>query len=212
MYHCAVAEITAFVLAGGQSSRMGKAKDKAFLMLADRSLLDRALALAGSLTSDVRISGSAVKFARFSPVVEDIYPQQGPLSGIHAALQQSASELNLMLAVDLPFVEPGFLRYLVAQARASKALATVPQTPDGWQPLCAVYRREFAKIAESALREGRNRIDALFLSSITHPITGKEMINGGFSLAMFRNLNTPEELQAANDGWKKGRPNLNEHS
>jgi hypothetical protein len=38
------------------------------------------------------------------------------------------------------------------------------------------------------------------------------MINGGFSLAMFRNLNTPEELQAANDGWKKGRPNLNEHS
>jgi len=197
MYDCAVAEITAFVLAGGQSTRMGKDKDKAFLMLAGRSLLDRALELAGSATSDVRISGSAAKFGTFGPVVEDVYPQHGPLSGIHAALLQSTSELNLMLAVDLPFVQPAFLRYLISQARESNALVTVPHTHDGWQPLCAAYRREFGRIAEQSLRERRNKVDALFLPQLTRVITEQEMAGNGFSLEMFRNLNTPEELEAA---------------
>jgi molybdenum cofactor guanylyltransferase len=189
--------LTAFVLAGGQSTRMGQ--DKAFLTLAGRTLLDRALELAGSLTRDVCIAGDAPKFAAFGPVVEDVYQLRGPLGGIHAALRRSTSELNLMLAVDLPFINLRFLQYLVAEAHESGATVTVPRVAGGWQPLCAVYRREFGEQAQQSLSEGRNRVDSLFLPSLTHVITEEEMIRKGFPLDMFRNLNTPEELETARE-------------
>ena len=67
-----------------------------------------ALDLARSVTFDVRIVGSQEKFAPFAPVVEDIFPDCGPLGGIHAALRASSTELNMMLAVDMPFVSWDF--------------------------------------------------------------------------------------------------------
>lgn len=187
--------LTAFILAGGKSTRMGA--DKAFVELQGRPLIARALELARTVTSDVRIVGSSDKFGSFGPVVEDIFRDAGPLGGIHAALRNSPSDLNLIFAVDLPFLSPEFLHYLVARAQDSTALVTVVHAAGGLQPLCAVYRRKFADAAESALRAGRFKIDALFSSVPTHVITETELEEAGFSVTIFRNLNTREELEAA---------------
>ncbi len=202
MYHHGVDEITAFILAGGSSSRMGT--DKAFLELGGRTLLARALELAGAVARDVRIVGDAKKFASFGTVVEDVYRNCGPLGGIHAALAGTSSELNLMLPVDLPFLRPAFLEYLTAQAREATAVVTVPQAAGGWQPLCAVYRRSFLRVAEQALREGRNKIDALFAAVETRVLDEPELSRAGFAEDMFRNLNTPEE-------WERTRINHRVH-
>lgn len=172
-------------------------EDKAFLVLEGRSLLARALDLAGTVARDVRIAGDAAKFAAFGPVVEDIFPRCGPLGGIHAALRSSNSDLNLMLAVDVPFVEARFLEYLVGRARRAGSTVTVPRAGGGWQPLCAVYRREFAAAAEKSLRAGRNKIDALFSEVETREITERELLREHFSPGMFRNLNTREEFERA---------------
>lgn len=187
-------DLTAFILAGGKSTRMGT--DKAFVTLAGRTLLTHALEVARSVTSDVRIVGESAKFAPFAPVVEDIFAGCGPLGGIHAALCCSGADLNLMLALDLPFVSPALLQHLTDRARNSAALVTVPRSDTGWQPLCAVYRRDFAEKAESALRTGHYKIDALF-DERTQGITEEELQAAGFSARVFRNLNTPEELSAA---------------
>lgn len=187
--------VTAFVLAGGKSSRMGS--DKAFLSFGGETLLQRALNVAGKVAGEVRIVGDAGKFASFGPVVEDVFPQRGPLGGIHAALASSTTDLNLALAVDLPFVTQGLLQYLVVQAQESGAMVTVAQVGGGWQPLCAVYRSEFAVLAEAALREGKNKIDALFGKVATRVIDEDELVKAGFSSDLFRNVNTPEELESA---------------
>jgi molybdopterin-guanine dinucleotide biosynthesis protein A len=187
--------VTAFVLAGGKSSRMGS--DKAFLRLGEDTLLARALKIAGAVAGGVRIVGDAGKFAGFGQVVEDIYRDRGPLGGIHAALSSSTSELNLMLAVDSPFVEGRFLQYLLSRARESGALVTVPHADSLLQPLCAVYRRGFAKVAEQSLVEGKNKIDFLFARVETCVIEEDELVRAGFSGEMFRNLNTPEEFDKA---------------
>jgi molybdenum cofactor guanylyltransferase len=187
--------VTAFVLAGGKSSRMGS--DKAFLPFGDETLLLRALKEAGSVTRDVRIVGDAGKFAAFGRVVEDVYRERGPLGGIHAALSSSPSELNLMLGVDLPFVGPKFLQYLLVRARNSGAVVTVPRTGSGLQPLCAAYRRGFAMVAEQSLIEGKNKIDSLFNRVETCVIEADELARAGFSAEIFQNVNTPEELAAA---------------
>src|SRR6266849_10776941 len=108
-------DVGAFILAGGKSTRMGT--DKAFVTLDGRTLLARALDLARSVTSEVRIVGSAEKFAAFGPVVEDVFRECGPLGGIHAGLRSSPAELNLVLAVDLPFVSAELFRFLIGRAR-----------------------------------------------------------------------------------------------
>jgi len=190
-----VLDLTTFILAGGKSSRMGM--DKPFVDYDGRTLLARALDVARSVTPDVRIVGSPEKFAPFAPVVEDIFRDCGPLGGIHAALRASPTELNLMLAVDTPFVSAAFLQYLITQARgAPDASVVVPRTDGHRQPLCAIYRREFASLAEAALRVGDNRIDRLFDKVRTRVIEQEELETAGFSAAIFRNLNTPEELEA----------------
>jgi len=193
-------DVAAFILAGGKSTRMGT--DKAFVALDGRTLLARALEVARSVTADVHIVGDAAKFATFAPVVEDIFPACGPLAGIHAALRASQRELNLILAVDTPFVSFALLQFLLTRARAcstsdTKAAVTVPRTRDGWQPLCAVYRRDFADAAESALRAGRHKIDALFDTLPVQPITEEELEAAGFSPTLFRNLNTPDDVASA---------------
>jgi len=187
-------DVAVFILAGGKSTRMGA--DKAFVVLEGRTLLARALEVARAVTTDMRIVGDAGKFAAFAPVVEDVFRGCGPLGGIHAALRASAAELNLMLAVDLPFVSPKLLEFVVERARGSAAVVTVARV-GGWQPLCGVYRREFAEVAETALREGRYRIDALFEVVQTLVISEEELNVAGFSSAMFRNLNTREEVERA---------------
>jgi molybdopterin-guanine dinucleotide biosynthesis protein A len=171
--------------------------DKAFVMLEGRTLLARALEVCRTITSDVRIVGDRKKFAPFAPVVEDMFPGCGPLAGIHAALRASQTELNVVLAVDLPFVSPALLLFLMAQARESGAIVTVPRAGRGWQPLCAVYRRAFADTAETALRAGHYKIDALFDESLIRPVGEEDLRSAGFAPEVFRNLNTPEELADA---------------
>jgi molybdopterin-guanine dinucleotide biosynthesis protein A len=188
--------VTAFILAGGKSSRMGA--DKAFVDFEGRTLLARALGVARELCDDVRIVGSSAKFSEYGPVVEDVFRECGPLGGIHAALRASSNEINLMLAVDMPFVSRSLLRYLVAQARSAAGVhAVVPRCGGKLQPLCAVYRGEFCGPAEAALRAGRNKIGLLLEGVTTRMIEEDELQSGGFACELFRNLNTPGELERA---------------
>jgi molybdopterin-guanine dinucleotide biosynthesis protein A len=194
-----VTDLTVFVLAGGKSSRMGT--DKALLELAGQTLLPRTLALANTVSEDVRIVGAHEKFEEFAPVVEDKYANRGPLGGIHAALASTNSDSNLILAVDLPFLEKRFLVHLLAEARTSGAVVTVPRAAGGLQPLCAVYKRKFAALAEQALAAGRNKIDTLYAQTTVRIIEEDELACFAFSPAMFDNLNTQEE-------WARARQRL----
>jgi molybdopterin-guanine dinucleotide biosynthesis protein A len=195
MYHAGMEQVTAFVLAGGKSSRMGE--DKAFLLLKGRTLLDRALDVVRTLTPEALIVGERSRFSSFGTVVEDVFRDRGPLAGIHAALTASATDLNLVLALDMPFVEKSFLRYLVREAAATDAIVTVPRTASGWQPLCAVYRKAFAAVAERSLLQGRNKIDALFSDLKVFVVEEKDLVRRGFSDTMFHNVNTRRDLDHA---------------
>ena len=173
------------------------AKDKAFLELGGEPLIARAVELAHEVAPDVKIVGPPKKFAAFGSVIRDVYRHRGPLGGIHAALMQSEAELNLMLAVDLPFIPVRFLEYLLARAESSNAIVTVPSLGGYFQPLCAVYRRQFLTAAERALAEGRNKIDQLFSEVSLCVVSQKDMAGAGFKSSIFRNLNTPEDWKQA---------------
>jgi molybdenum cofactor guanylyltransferase len=190
--------VAAFVLTGGKSTRMGM--DKAFVQLDGRTLVERALGVLRSVTTNVRIAGDPAIYGSFAPCVPDLYPDCGPLGGIHAALTSSQTEFNLILAVDLPFVTGALLKFLVSRAQNSEtATVTVPQSGGRLQPLCAIYRRAFAEHADNALRAGHYKIDALFDPMNTQVIEEDALLAAGFSPDLFRNLNTPQDLTDAKE-------------
>jgi molybdopterin-guanine dinucleotide biosynthesis protein A len=188
----------AFLLAGGKSTRMGE--NKAFLDFQGQTLLSRALHTLRQAADEVTIVGDPAVFSSYGPVISDIYPNCGPLAGIHSALVHSSKELNLVLAVDMPFVTVEFLRFLLRAAETTPtAIVTVPRTPRGFQPLCALYGRAFAPIAEKALRAGNYKIDATFGDFPLRAITPRELSAAGFDEKHFFNVNTPEDHRAAAD-------------
>ena len=191
--------VTAFILAGGKSTRMGR--DKAFVLWEGRTLLDRALEVAGGVASKVCVVGPRETLEGYAEVVVDVYPGRGPLAGIHAALTATPSEINVVLAVDLPFVTKALLMYLVDRyvketKRDTTLLAVVPHPAAGWEPLCAVYRKAFAAVADQALRQGHNAIHPLLEQAGVLSVTEKELGEAGFSAQMFRNINTIMDLEA----------------
>lgn len=191
--------VSGFVLAGGQSRRMGR--DKALLPFRGHTLLEHALATLLRLDAAPRIVGPAERYGEFAPCVADEFPGQGPLAGMHAALRQSQSDLNVVLAVDTPLVTAELLRYLVARAERSPVLAVVPAARDEHgrerlHPLCGVYRRALAAAAEAALRAGRNQVEPVLRAGPLLVVSESELQAQGFAAAQLCNLNTPEDLAA----------------
>ena len=178
--------------------------DKAFLVLDGRTLLARMLEIAQSVSASVRVVGERSKYESFAPVVEDVFPGCGPLAGIHAALRFSTTDLNLILAVDTPFVSAALLDYVLLRARNSTTIAILPRAGGGLQPLCAVYRREFSNFAERALAAGQYKIDRLFDQASVLIIPQEELERAGFDAALFRNLNTSSDVASLHNRAEAG--------
>src|SRR4029077_4226035 len=188
-------QVSGFVLAGGKSTRMGQ--DKAALSLNGRTLLEHALAALRCVCRDVAILGKYELYGTLAPVYEDIFPGCGPLGGIHAALSNSQTQYNIIIAVDTPFIMPEFLSYLVERAITSGAVVTTPEIDDYTQPLCTVYSLDFLPIAERALGSGSYKIVPLFPRDKTLVVREAELRRFAFATEMFENLNTPEDMARA---------------
>jgi len=170
--------------------------DKALLTFHDQTLLARALNAAFGVASRVVIVGPRERYATYGEVIEDVYAGCGPLGGIHAALGATATDLNLVLSVDMPLMTAEFLGWLVQRARAAGEWMVVPDALGGQQPLCAVYRQTVQALAEQALKDGDYKIGHLFSRAPTLYISETEMCAAGFSPEIFRNVNTAKEYEA----------------
>lgn len=171
--------------------------NKAFLRLGTETLLERTLATARRLTPNVRIGGARELYAAYGEVIEDVYSDCGPLGGIHAALSATKTHWNIVLSVDMPFLQSDFLAWLSKVAQSSPAIAVVPRALGTIQPLCAVYARPLRALAEKSLEEGDYKIGRLLQRVPTRYIEEPDIRAAGFNLTILRNVNTKEEFAAA---------------
>jgi molybdopterin-guanine dinucleotide biosynthesis protein A len=210
--------VNAFILAGGQSTRMGR--DKTLLLIDGRPLIEHMIFLLRGLNLEPCICGSRSDLARYTQIIPDNFRQAGPLAGMEAALAVSDSALNLFVPVDLPGLPAEFLRWLMERGERSRAVATIPHYAARAQPLCAVYssrlltglRRSMAAgdfkvmaAIREAARDLREPLDEFDVESVA--ASGPAAWPLHLSLAdWFRNVNTPADydgLQAATGA--KGR-------
>jgi molybdenum cofactor guanylyltransferase len=188
--------VSAFILAGGRSSRMGS--DKALLPFGDGNLLQLAVGKARRVSPTPMIVGSRGRYSCYGDVIEDRFPGCGPLGGIHAALCVTQTEMNLILSVDMPLMTSDFLIWLAQRAASGGELAFVPEAQGRLQPLCAIYRRASQCVIEQALTMGDFKIDAIFQLIPTRYVKEADLLAAGFSPDIFGNVNTPADYEAVN--------------
>ena len=143
---------SAVILAGGKSLRMGC--DKAFLEIGGQTLLARQIQLVREIgAEEIFISGrTGVDYSTFGcRVLEDKFPDAGPLAGIEQALDATSSPLLLVLAVDLPGMSAEFLRQLAAGCRECRG--AVPRVNGNLEPLGALYPKAALSIASALLNQ-----------------------------------------------------------
>ncbi len=190
------------ILAGGQARRMGGA-DKALLPLASRPLIGHVLDRLRPQVDRVLISanGDARRFASFGcPVVADAVPQ-GPLSGILAAMIHAAdlgATHVVSCPVDTPFLPDNLVARLAAAAAAAPEGLALARTTDGDHPATALWPVALAPALAAFLADGAARVTRF---ADAHQAARADFAEPG----AFLNLNTPEDLAAA-ETLRKGGP------
>lgn len=183
-------DVTVQIMLGGLSTRMGR--DKALVTLGGKTLLERAVERWRDYGAAIQLSVGAAERAELAPdgipAVADIYPERGPLGGLHAGLHACTTPLLLLVAIDSPFVgheEADELLEAIGDAEA--CVYTLDGQP---QPLFGLYRRRCWTPAETLILHGDNRMSQLLNWANTVYVPARDE-------APFRNLNTPEELAEA---------------
>ena len=167
--------ISAFILAGGASRRMGR--DKATLEFRGQPLIDHMAGLLSHAFGAVRIVGRGD--------LSDRIPGLGPIGGIATALEATETERNLVVAVDLPLLTPEFLKLFKTRIEGS-AKHVVACRIESEYPLClGIDRRELGLIKER-IAEGKLSVHGFIEAADAEVLTGLDP-------GLFTNINTPEE-------------------
>lgn len=131
--------VSGYVLAGGQSARMGE--DKAVLSFGGQTFVERAANALSMVARSVTIVGLRGNYDGHLNIIPDALESRGSVVGLYTALVDCETEFAAVLACDLPFAIADLLKELVGSIGEFEA--AMPMQQDGrLQPLCAVYRRD----------------------------------------------------------------------
>jgi len=187
------------VLCGGQSRRMGRAK--AWLPFGAELMLPRVVRLLGEAVAPLAVVAApeqeAPPLPPEVPIVRDDERGRGPLQGLAAGLRalRGRADAAYLSSCDVPFLRPTFVRRLVELL--GDQMICVPRVGDYFHPLAAVYRLEVEDVVGRLLAEGRLRPFFLFEAVPTRVVGAEELTDVDPTFQTLRNLNTPEEYEAA---------------
>lgn len=195
-----MASFATIVLAGGASSRMGRAK--ALLPFGPETLIERMVRRLAPVSREVVVvSGPHLRLPPLpegARLVEDEQPLEGPLSGIRYGLRATASELLFVCGCDHPFFLPAVAEMLVARCLGEPdALGAWPRWKTTPQPLLGAYRKTILPVVESMLDRGKRRaIDLPSLVTIVD-VAAEDVLAVDPSGQSFFDVDTPEDYRAA---------------
>jgi molybdenum cofactor guanylyltransferase len=189
-------QIAGFILAGGESSRMGR--DKALLELGGESLIVRTARLVEAVVGDAFVVGDAPAYRALGlRTIADDWPGAGPLGGIATALRASSVPWSLVVACDMPYLTKAWLEFLVSRALASQADAVVAMNGGGAEPLCAAYskraERSFRALLDGGMRKVHDSLKSIRVETI-EPAEWKAFDSEGL---LFKNMNSPADYEEA---------------
>ncbi|WP_425538143.1 molybdenum cofactor guanylyltransferase [Microaceticoccus formicicus] len=183
----------AVILAGGKSRRMKF--DKQELEINGEKLIGRTIQILSTIFDGITVVTNRPELYEKYKVntISDIYPGFGPISGIHTALHHAKDDLIFVMACDMPYINLEFIKYLDKEYQDEDGVITTKG--NHIEPLNAIYSKALLGKIEENIRKGKYRISDLVAVSRFKLIDEEKAKKFDPDLKMFRNLNTPEDLE-----------------
>lgn len=205
----------AVVVAGGFSTRFGDA-DKAVTDVAGTPMIRRTVSAIAPIVDEVVINARGAQRDDIETALDDVLedyrfafddvPDRGPLAGMVEGLETTTAEYTLVLACDMPFVDPSFVDTLFELASGADAAVPIERygTEEWLQPLQAVYETESSlSVMEAALEEGITS-PATAVGRLDYQTLAIEQAADGTDAWTLRNVNTPDDLREAERYFAQG--------
>lgn len=189
--------LSAVILAGGKSTRMGT--DKALLRLGSATLLERTCSLVAPLFDETLVIAATAEQCSTLQLAGAIVLQdhptvqgRGPLAGIYTGLRHARNEAACFLTCDMPFVDAVILQHLAQHHDSNADVTCFRGESRHHEPFPGIFRKRLVDALASKLE--RNELS--LCRYLDHTVTQYLSIPKGCE-RVFTNTNTPQEYQSA---------------
>lgn len=190
---------TGVILSGGLATRYG-GLEKALLQVGGVRILDRIYNIYRELFEEIiLVTNHPQKFLEWDlMIVSDLFPIRSSLTGIHAGLFYMTNPFAFISACDTPFLKKELVETIIAKIEAGIDIV-IPETSAGLEPLCAVYSKRCLEPAQNHLEQEKLKVIKAFRKSRIKTISEKVLCSIDPDLRSFLNINTPADLQLAEE-------------
>lgn len=185
---------TAVILAGGKSIRMGF--DKQLIKINKRMLMYSLINKLRQEFDEIIIVTNKPEYYQglSDKITSDIIVGKGPLSGIHAGLNEASNELVYFIACDMPNINIEYIRHMKESVSHIDTYACITRFGNWIEPFNAFYSKKLIKKIEEHLLNNERSINSLLDKLEVHYISEEEARKFSPNWDMFLNLNTKEDL------------------
>lgn len=185
--------VNAIIIAGGQSSRMGR--DKGLMEWNSKPLVQYVIEAVSPLAERVIIITQNHLYKRFGlQLTADLLPGLGPAGGIYTALHASDTQTNIILSCDIPRIKTQTLQYLLKQHRLCDI--SVASYNQQTEPLIGIYEKHCLEKWNQLLEQHETAVFKMLTHFNVHYVPMENNVE--FSADEFVNINTPAELLKLN--------------
>jgi molybdopterin-guanine dinucleotide biosynthesis protein A len=195
-----VSGFTVAIVAGGKSSRMGT--DKSFVRLLNKPLIEHVMERVSDLGQDdtILITNRPADYDHLRlPMYTDVLPEKGSLGGIYTAVHYSRSKYTLVVACDMPFVNPRLLRHMVSLLGEKDGPfdVVVPRVNGYPEGLHAIYGKACLLPIEKRLKLDQLKVIGFYNDVRVRYLDEAEYLPFDPTGHSFQNINTPDEIHNA---------------
>ena len=189
--------VTGVILAGGQNTRFS-GTNKALIPVGGKCILDRIYDVFSDLFEEIiLVTNDPIQYLEWDlNIVTDLFPFRSSLTGIHAGLFYMTTPYAFFVACDIPFLKKELVEIILRNIEPGVDIV-VPETSQGFEPLCSVYSKQCFKPIEHQLVKKDLKIQQIFRKVRVKKIPENILRQNDPDLLSFSNINTPDDLTRA---------------
>ncbi|OIP29562.1 MAG: hypothetical protein AUK23_10635 [Deltaproteobacteria bacterium CG2_30_43_15] len=169
--------------------------NKAFLEINGQRMIDQIVDIFKNTFEEViLVTNSPIEYLHLDlRIVTDLVPNKGALGGIFTGLFYASFHHIFVTACDMPFLNKGFIDYMVS--KAGNFDAVVPLSSDGLEPLHAIYSKRCIRHIETQLESDDLKITNFYPKVRVKEISHHEILSFDPKSSLFFNINTTEDME-----------------
>ena len=189
--------VTGVILAGGQNTRFS-GTNKALIRVGGKCILDRIYNVFSDLFEEIiLVTNDPIQYLEWDlNIVTDLFPVRSSLTGIHAGLFYMTTPYAFFVACDIPFLKKELVETILGNIEPGIDIV-IPETSQGFEPLCSVYSKQCFKPIEQQLVKKDLKIQQIFRKVRVKKIPENILRQNDPDLVSFSNINTPDDLTSA---------------